>query len=74
MNFERREGKSCVCLHLNHNFDLLFSNVFVCLLKRNHFKNKEKKLKKRIVLIMDNLVLISKKNIAKHDWICELQK
>ena len=73
MNFERREGKSCVCLHLNHNFDLLFSNVFVCLLKRNHLKQR-KKVEKRIVLIMDNLVLISKKNIAKHDWICELQK
>ena len=50
--------------------------VFKCFclfVEKKSFKKKEKKVEKRIVLIMDNLVLISKKNMAKDDIDCELQ-
>ena len=36
-------------------------------------ETKKEKRKKKRVLIMDNLVLISKKNMAKDDIDCELQ-
>ena len=43
--------------------------------KRNkeETKRKKEKARKSRVLIMDNLVLISKKNMAKDDIDCELQ-
>ena len=63
-----------MCLFAFESQFVVFKCFCLFVEKKSFKKKKEKKLKKRIVLIMDNLVLISKKNIAKHDWICELQK